>query len=461
MSNYNLFSPTDYRYKVIELESFLTEEAFIKYKTIVEIALIKTLARQGVCSEKVAREVEGILDKVKAVDVYDEEKRIKHDIRAQVNVMKRFLSDEAKPFVHLTATSNDVVETARALMLKDAVSKVILPDLIELEKSLIRLARGEAKTIQIGRTHGQHAQPITFGFTIAEYVERLGERILKIKEASENLVGKFSGAVGAYNASSILIKDPEEFERQFLQELGLKQARISTQIVPAEPLTDFNHSIISCFSVLANLADDMRHLQRTEIGEVGEPFEKEQVGSSTMPQKRNPINFENVKSAWKTFMPRMITVYLDQISEHQRDLTNSLSQRFIPELLVVFDSSVKRIGKLMSRLTVDKKNMEKNFNLSSDKLIAEPLQILLSFHGFTEGHEKVRQLAMESYKTGKPLIKLVFADQELKPFIEKFSLEQKELISSPEKCVGIASKKTLSVCDYWEKQLSSLEKTIS
>ena len=137
----------------------------------------------------------------------------------------------------------------------------------------------------------------------------------------------------------------------------LKPAEISTQIIPPEPLSDFIHTLVSSFSVLANFSDDMRHLQRSEIAEVGEAFEEEQVGSSTMPQKRNPINFENVKSMWKAFMPRMLTVYMDGISEHQRDLTNSCSQRYLPELLVAFDSSIRRMINVSSRLKVDKKNI--------------------------------------------------------------------------------------------------------
>ncbi|GAG39020.1 unnamed protein product, partial [marine sediment metagenome] len=251
-----------------------------------------------------------------------------------------------------------------ALRYKNATCNVILPDMIALEKTWIEAARREAGTTQIGRTHGQHAEPITFGFALAGYVNRWGSRILKIRESTEMLVGKFSGAVGAYNASSLLIKNPEGFEADLLKELGLTAARMSTQVVPPEPTTDFVESIISSFGVLANYADDMRHLQRTEIGEVGEPFESQQVGSSTMPQKRNPINFENIKSTWKKFMPQMTTVFMDQISEHQRDLTNSLSQRYIPELLVMFDSSVRRANRISKKLRVDPANMKRNFEMS-------------------------------------------------------------------------------------------------
>jgi len=221
-------------------------------------------------------------------------------------------------------------------------------------------------------------------------------------------------------------------------------------------MVDFVHSIISFFSVLANLSDDMRNLQRTEIGEVGEPFEENQVGSSTMPQKRNPINFENVKSAWKTFMPRIITSYSDQISEHQRDLTNSLSQRYIPELLVMFDSSIRRIKSIMEKIVVDKNNLVKNFNMSKDKIIAEPMQILLSFYGHPDAHEKIRQLSMKSYQTGIPLTEIVFQDEEIKKYIEKFTPQQRKVIENPENYTGIASQKVNKICNFWEKKLKRI-----
>ena len=210
--------------------------------------------------------------------------------------------------------------------------------------------------MQVGRTHGQHAVPITFGFALAQYVSRFGNSILKIRKSGNNLRGKIAGAVGSYNASSLFFRNPEEFEKQVLQELNLKPSPISTQIPEAEFMVDYVNAVVESFGVLANLSDDMRNLQRSEIAEVGEIFTSKQVGSSTMPQKRNPINFENVKSLWKEFMPRIITLYSDQISEHQRDLTNSASSRFIPEILAAFYISVKRLNRTMKSLNVDEKN---------------------------------------------------------------------------------------------------------
>jgi len=453
LSTFNLFSPTDFRYSVRALEPYLSEEAYIRYKARVEGALAKALANRGLCSHKIADEIVQAASEVSAKEVYEEERRIKHDVRALVNVIRKKVSDEAKGWVHATATSYDIVDTARALMYQEAAEKVILPDMVALEKTWVDLARREKDILQIGRTHGQHAEPITFGFALAQYVNRWGNRILKVKEASDNLVGKFSGAVGAYNASFLFFDDPEGFERELLKELGLKPAEISTQIVPPEPLTDFIHSIVSSFGVLANFARDMRNLQRSEIGEVGEPFEEGQVGSSTMPQKRNPENFENVESMWKKFLPHMTTMYLDQVSEHQRDLTNSCSQRYTPELLVAFDSSVRRMLRVSRRLEVDRESMRRNFELNKDKIIAEPLYHLLALHGHPDAHEHVRRLAMESYRTGKPLKELALADESLRPYLKKFTTMQMDVVYNPAKYTGIAAEKTEKVIMLWEEKM--------
>jgi adenylosuccinate lyase len=456
MSLFDSFSPTDYRYNVKALKPYLSEKAFIKYKARVESSLVRVLAERGFCSQEVAREVELASREIDVDEVYREEERIKHDIRALVNILRNKVSDEAKPFIHAMATSYDIVDTANALRYRDAVREVLLKDMLTLEKLWIDLARREKNTIQIGRTHGQHAEPITFGFTIAQYINRWGNRILKVKAAIDNLVGKFSGAVGAYNAASLFFEDPESLEREILGYLNLKPAELSTQIVPPETFTDFLHSIVSSFGVLANYARDMRNLQRSEIGEVGEPYDKAQVGSSTMPQKRNPITFENVESAWKKFMPQMITMYLDQISEHQRDLTNSLTQRYIPELLVIFTSSIRKMIRITKKLRVDKVNLHRNFLMNSDMLIAEPLYILLAFYGHPNAHEYVRKLTEQSYRTKKPLYDLIQNDSTLQLYLTRFTSVQKDILSNPSNYVGIASKKTEKIATLWENRLLTI-----
>ena len=456
---FDAISPLDYRYygrneKIFQrLQPYLSENAMIRYMAKVEAALTKILAKKGICSIEIAEEVEKACKQVTANEVYIEEDKLKHNVRALANCIRNKVSDKAKPFVHFTATSHDIIATADAARYKDFTNNVLIPKFIEFEKTLIDLALREKDTIQIGRTHGQHAVPITFGFSIAQYVSRLGNSIIKIKKSANNLRGKVAGAVGSYNASSLFFDNPEEFEEEVLAELGLKPSPISTQIPEAEFMVDYLNAVIESFGILANLADDMRHLQRSEIGEVGEIFAKEQVGSSTMPQKRNPINFENAKSMWKEFMPRVITLYMDQISEHQRDLTNSASSRFTAEILAAFCISVSRLNGTMKNLQVDKNNLKKNFDMSKGLIVAEPLYILLAAYNHPDAHETVKQLTLKAQSEKKLLQDLIKKEKPLQPYLKKFTKGQLRIISEPENYVGIASKKTEKVCEFWKMEL--------
>ena len=458
----NLFdtiSPLDFRYygrnkRIFDrLQPYLPEAAFIKYALKVESALANALAKNRICSKKIADEIGKACRLTTPEQVYAEEDRIKHNVRALANCIRNKVSEEAKPFVHFTATSYDIIATADALRYKDFANNILIPELLKLEATLIRLALREKDTLQIGRTHGQHAEPITFGFAVAQHVSRLGSSILKIKKAANNLRGKVAGAVGAYNASSLFFENPVKFEEEVLNELGLKPSPISTQIVEAEFLADYLSNIVSAFGVIASLADDMRHLQRSEISEIGEFFESKQVGSSTMPQKRNPINFENVKGMWKEFMPRIVTIYMDQLSEHQRDLTNSASMRFIPEILAGFYVSVARMERVMLNLVVDKRNMQKNFEMNKNMIVAEPLYILLAANRHPDAHEYLREMTLKAQLTKKPLMHLIKKDKSVQSYLKKFTRKQFHVIENPDEYTGIASKKTEITCEHWKKEL--------
>jgi adenylosuccinate lyase len=456
---FNNISPFDYRYyarnsKVRNnIQPYLSEEAYVKYLARVEAALAQALSEMGVCSKDVAKEITEASQKVTANEVYKEEDQIYHDIRGLANSIRKRVSDKAKPFVHFSATSFDIRSNARILQFRDFCHNVLIPSLIELEKTWIELAEREKETLQVGRTHGQHAEPITFGFAISEYVDRLGGRIQELQRATKNLKGKFSGAVGAYNSSSLFFQDPLEFEKTVLEKLDLKPVLHSTQIIPPEPALDIMHAVVSCFGVVANYADDMRNLQRTELGEIGEHFSSAQVGSSTMPQKKNPVHMENVKSIWKVIMPKMVTMYIDQISDHQRDLTNSASLRFAPEILAGLYISVLRTDKVAKSMNVDTEATQRNFNLHKDLLAAEPLYLLLAAYGHPDAHEAVKQLALRARSEKKPLQSLAFADKSLLQYINQFKELQKELVLHPENYTGIATKKTEQVCKYWRSEL--------
>lgn len=455
-------SPLDHRYHASdptlwqELSAVLSEEAYIGYQMRVEWALVQALEDRGICPQGSAAEVHDACQRITPADVRAEEEITRHNVRALVNCIQREVSEAVRPFIHLTATSVDILDTARALQLRDAVDRVLLPRLEEFLKVLIDLAQRTADVPMVGRTHGQHGVPITFGFAMAEYVSRLGGRIEKIKQVKDNLRGKMAGAVGAYNASSLFFEDPHAFEREVLALLGLRPGDHSTQIVEPEYVLDLMHALTSTFGVLANFADDMRHLQRTEISEVGEAFEAGQVGSSTMPHKRNPWNYEHVKSMWKAFMPRMMTVYMDQISEHQRDLTNSASSRFTTEIVAALTMAVQRLTKVTKKLVVDEEQMLRNLKLHAGLIVAEPLYILLAAHGHPDAHEAVRRLTLEAEKTGRSVAELAKESAELAPYLAKFTPEQMRVISDPLTYTGRSAAKCKEICAVHLEKITKL-----
>lgn len=459
MDLFESISPLDFRYygrskeAMEKLSPYLSEAAAIRYQLRIEIALVKVLAKRKICPKNAMDEVEKAAKKVTAADVYAEEDRIKHNIRALVNILRRSLPENIKPYIHLGATSHDIICSAESLRFKEYTTDVMIPALLQLQKTLINLAITHKSVLQIGRTHGQHAEPTTFGFAIAEYVSRLGTRIQSLQKSAQNLRGQMSGAVGAYNAISLFFSDPLQFEKEVLECVGLLPATHSTQIVEPEYMADFLHSVVSTLGVLANLADDMRHLQRSEIAEIKEQYQEKQVGSSTMPHKRNPINFENVKSLYKAFMPRMVTVYLDQVSEHQRDLTNSASSRFTPELLAALWIATTRMNKTMEKITVDEFSLKKNFMQNAALIGAEPLYILLAFHGHPDAHEYVRMLSAKVHETKKSLFQLFTSDPTTASIRKKFTKEQLTIIERPEQYIGKSVEKTEVVCAYWKREL--------
>jgi adenylosuccinate lyase len=315
MNPFDAASPFDARYYFADraffekLNPYVSENAQVRYLARVEAALAETLADHSVCSRKIAAEIGRAALEVTPEEVYEEERRIQHNIRALVNCIGKQVSAKAKPYIHLFATSADIMDTARALCLVEVTRDVLAPDLLSLLRQLIDMARAHAATPQMGRTHGQHAVPMTFGFAVALYVSRLGQRIECIMETARNLRGKFAGAVGAYNALSLLSKKPADIEASLMKNLGLEPPEISTQVTQPEYVADYIYALTACWGVFANLADDFRHLQRSEIRELKDRKASDPktqiVGSSTMPHKVNPKDFENVKSMWKAYVPRL------------------------------------------------------------------------------------------------------------------------------------------------------------
>lgn len=416
----------------------------------VEIALLRALARRGVLDVAAVEETAATLpDKIDPREIVEEENRVRHDLKAVVNVMARHSSDDVAPFIHLGATSYDILSNAHMLRLREGVMELVMPRLRKVLRELVRLAQDHAETACIGRTHGQYAEPTTFGYVMATFAERLGTGMVELERAVQGLRGKFSGAVGAYVALGLLYDDPRAIEQEILAEIGLTPNACSTQITHPEPALAVLHHLTSVFGVLANLADDLRHLQRSEIAEVAEEFDSaNQVGSSAMPHKRNPITWENVKSLWKTFVPNIFTYYMDQISEHQRDLTNSASARFQPRLLLGLAVAADRTSKGLSKLFVDGDFMLERLNGLS-QVVSGPAQVLLSSVGYRDAHEKVRRLTLQK----GDLVTLLENDPDVQPYWSKLQPRQKEALRTPAGLVGPAARQAVKAVEPWVEYL--------
>ncbi len=458
VSRFDLVSPTDFRYSVPELDRYFSEESFVRHKARVEVALVRVLARRKLISARAADLISTASRRVTASETYEIEEKTKHDIIALVRAIQSHIPnvegrEEAVAAVHRTATSYDIVNTANALRIRNAFRQVIIPDLIKLEGAWLKTLMEHKETLQVGRTHTQWAEPVTFGFVLAWYADRLGRRILQLRSAVNALEGKFSGAVGTHGAASLFVPDPAKFEAEILGVLGVKPARITTQIVPPEQQVDLMHATVSALGVIAGWAQDMYHLQRPEIGEVGQPRGDDVSASSTMPFKTNPVGLENIMSVFKYLLPRTIPGYLNQLSLHQRDLTNSAVERFDPEAFVLFDYSVRRALRVTKSLKPHAAQMRAIFDRSAGQIIGEPLHLLLAANGYQTSHETVGRLADKARETGRPLMELVRADPELQQFIERFTPGQIALMSDPSRYIGIAPRKAENIARYWANKL--------
>lgn len=430
---------------------------YVHHCVRMELALLRALARRGMLEmSEVEKTEQDLLGRLDPAEIQAEENRVRHDLKAVVNVMARHSSERVAPFIHLGATSYDILSNAHLLRLREGVEEIVLPRLEKVLSELVRLADEHAETACIGRTHGQYAEPTTFGYACALFAERLGLCMDSLRISLKNLKGKFSGAVGAYVALGLLFDDPREIEKEILAEVGLLPHQTSTQITHPEPALAVLHHLTACFGVLANLADDFRHLQRSEIAEVAEAFDAaSQVGSSAMPHKRNPITWENVKSLWKTFMPNIFTFYMDQISEHQRDLTNSASARFLPRILLGLAVASERTGKGLEKLFVDKEAMRERLD-GLGQVISGPAQVLLSSVGYAEAHERVRQLTLR----GENLYKLLEKDPDIAPYWAKLSDRQKEALKTPAGLTAPAAKQARATAAEWKSWLKSTKREV-
>jgi adenylosuccinate lyase len=431
-----LFSPLDTRYSK-DLPFSLSEQAVLGTQTEVERVWLETLMSEGICPRVPAKRLSEALEGLGQEEVEKIEERTRHATRALVEAIAARLSAAGlgaqAEWTHVGLTSFDTVDTALRLRMKRFFTEDFYPALDGLKAELRRWAQAHAKTGQVGRTHGQWAVPTLFGLQFAEALDRIAEMEPRLREAVADLRGQSSGAIGGYHASSLLSKKPLELEAKFLGRLGLKPHYGSTQILPPEDLLACASDTAALCSVVAKLATDLRHLARSEIGEIAEGFAPGQVGSSTMPQKRNPWNLEHVCSLWKVLLSRLQLLQLDLVSEHHRDLTNSASGRFHHEVFAVAYLMIKRLTRVLSRMEAVKPRLAQHLEAAGPSVLAEAFYVLGTKHGIKHAHDVVREAARESEATGETLFDVLASQGWLPRGLTQNKLREDVLAGSRQK----------------------------
>ena len=445
-----MICPLDFRYGRDEIKKIFSEESRLAYWLKVEGELAEAHAYVGNIPEEAAEEIKSKanLNYVKLSRVKEIEKEIHHDVMAMVEA----LAEQCKygKYVHLGATSYDIVDTSNALQIKDAL-KIIKNQLIELDKILISLARKYRDTIMIGRTHGQHALPITFGFKMTVFASEIHRHIKRLEWVEKIIsVGKMSGAVGSGAAFGEKFFEVQSF---VMKELGLIPEMPATQIVGRDRYIDLFSFLANLASSLEKFATEIRNLQRSEIDEVEEFFEEKQVGSSTMPHKRNPITCEQICGLARIIRSNVIPSWENAIQWHERDLCNSSSERFmIPHSLVLTDWILHQAIKVFSNLRVHPEKMKENIQISKGLPMAEAVMIAMVEKGMSrqEAHELLRKYSMEARESNIHLKEILAREG----WQEKLNLDK---LFNPENYIGKVKEIVDMVTDKLSKELEGIE----
>lgn len=456
--------PGNPRYQPQSLVPYFGYDNIVKFQIEVEWALWKVLAKLKVIPKKISilmtEAVREALYRDITTTLQDAvEKQItKHDIRALIKIIHERVVFQLSRWTHWSATSYDIIDTARIIAYKRAFWTVSFPVLLSVMNSLKNKVEEFIDTVQIGRTHGQHAEPITVGFWLATILSRLIDIAKHLVEREKELVGKFSGVVGACNSQVAFGLEEKaqkmfgkSFEELVLAELGLLPIPISTQILPPEPLARFlfEHTLLS--GALAQLSLDCRNLQRAEINEVGEPFGEVQDGSSAMPHKRNPITFENTQGIFLIVKNEFGKVLDALYSEHQRDLITSSVMREFPGIVVLVQYQLENLNRVIPRLSVDKDALNRNFNMNRYVILSEAVYMVLIMAGYEgDAHYLVNHtLVPRSRISGRYLIDelIALAKEEplLGPVVRKIPDDLIALLRAPEKFIGKAMEKALAI----------------
>jgi len=433
------------RYGSYEMRHVFDEENRLQKWLDVEAAVAKAQASVGdipvMAAEEIARNAN--LKTVTVARTRQIEETIRHDLMSMVVALTESCSGEGRKYVHYGLTSSDVEDTALALQLKAAFT-ILFEDLNQLQVTLSRRIRKHRRLLVVARTHGQHAGVVTLGLKFAVWlaeVRRHEQRLRQVRERT--VVGKILGIVGT---GAGLGKNALRVQQRALSRLGLKPAGLVTQVIQR----DLHAEVVFCLALLGSSLDkfatEFRNLQRTEIAEAMEAFERtRQVGSSALPSKRNPILCERVSSFAKLLRGLVVPAMENVSLWHERDLSNSANERFLfPMSFIILDEMVRLIRDVLDGLEVDPQNMARNLGLSQGRFLSERVVNLLVTKGVPrqEAYARVRKIATLSSDRRIPfhdaLLKDSFMSSQLKPVEIEKSLDYATYLGSTNRLIDMA-----------------------
>lgn len=407
------------RYTCPEMARIWSEQSQFQKWLEVEILAAEALAEMGKVPKRalsrIRRKARFNVARIRKI-----EKEVRHEIIAFLSSVAETLGDDAR-FLHVGMTSSDVMDTALALQLKEAAS-LLGQDARELMRVLRRQAFKYKRVPMIGRTHGVHAEPITFGLKLALWHDEMRRNLARLERAADEVsVGKISGAVGTFAQIS------PKVEAYVCKKIGLKPAPVSNQIIQRDRHAFFFATLAVIASSLEKFAVEIRHLQRTEVMEAEEPFTKGQKGSSAMPHKRNPILSENV-SGLARLMRSYAAAALENVPLwHERDISHSSVERVVaPDATIVLDFMLRRMTYILKELCVYPESMRRNLERSGGAIFSERVLLRLVDKGLSRdvAYRMVQRHALKVGKNGGDLKREILKDREMRRHLSASDIEQ-------------------------------------
>ena len=407
------------RYTLAEMASIWEPKNKFKIWLKIEVLVCEALAKRGEIPKTALKNIQEKSNfKVERID--EIEREVKHDVIAFLTCVAEYVGDSAR-YMHLGMTSSDVLDTALAVQLKQA-SNLILKELKAFQTVLKKQALKHKMTPVMGRSHGIHAEPLTFGLKVANWYEEVGRNIERVKRARSSIsYGQISGAVGTFACIH------PEVEEYVCSKLGLKPAPVSNQIIQRDRHAEFFTTLAIVAGTIDKIATEIRHLQRTEVLEAEEFFSSGQKGSSAMPHKRNPVVSEQMCGLSRMVRSNAFAALENIALWHERDISHSSVERVIaPDSTILMHYMLKKMTKMMEHLIVYPKNMMRNLEKTEGLIFSQSVLLALIEKGISreEAYSLVQKNAMQSWTKGKDFINLLKKDKKVSSLLTKKEIEK-------------------------------------